>query len=60
MANEVIRTRPLTADETERLLRNLVLALGVSGKDAALRAIVDVGGVGFFALADDDDNEGTK
>lgn len=47
-------TRPLTAEETESLIRKLTIALGVNGKDAALRAIVQVSGVGIFAIEDDD------
>lgn len=47
---DTFKTRPLTDKETETLIRNLTIALGVQGKDAALRAIVQVGGIGIFAL----------
>lgn len=53
---EYVKTRPLTEEETETLIRKLTVALGVSGKDAALRAIAEVGGIGFFALDEDGAN----
>lgn len=42
-------TRPLTEDESERLVRDLTVALGVNGKDQALRVIAEAG-VGIFAV----------
>lgn len=41
--------RPLTEGESAALVRKLIIALGASGKDAALRAIAECG-VGIFAL----------